>query len=226
MSRFTYYSDVLSAERLKLCYDLAPPSIQRFLEVESDFVRQRIEPGARVLELGCGYGRVLEVLTNAGADLLVGIDLSLSSLLMGRRNLAGTRGVGLAQMDAGRLAFAPRGFDLVCCIQNGISAFHIDQYRLLADAVALTRPGGRVLFSSYSKEIWEDRLLWFRLQADHGLVGEIDDDATGNGVIVCKDGFTATTVSPRRFEELASGLGDRVEVAEVAGCSVFCEVLV
>jgi hypothetical protein len=53
-----------------------------------------------------------------------------------------------------------------------------------------------VLFSSYSPRFWDPRLEGCRIQAEHGVVGEIDEDATGNGVIVCKDGFTAATAPP------------------------------
>lgn len=50
----SYYTEKLSAERLKLCYDLAPPAVQRYLSAEIEHVRWRIGAGSRVLELGCG----------------------------------------------------------------------------------------------------------------------------------------------------------------------------
>ena len=49
-----YYTAQLSAERLKRCYDIAPPRIVRYLEAELDFVAGRIRPFDTVLELGCG----------------------------------------------------------------------------------------------------------------------------------------------------------------------------
>ena len=57
------------------------------------------------------------------------------------------------------------------------------------------------------------------------LLGEIDEEATGNGVIVCKDGFRATTFSPDDFLALAANLGLAVEVFEVDESSVFCEII-
>ena len=222
----SYYSARLAAERLRRCYDLATPAVRRFLDVESEYVRQRIEPGACVLELGCGYGRVLEDLGVPRGGHLVGIDISLASLRLARNYLDRAAAANLVQMDGAALAFADTTFDVVCCIQNGISAFHVDQRELLRDAVRVTRPGGKVLFSSYADEFWPERLAWFRIQADHGLVGEIDEEATGDGVIVCKDGFTATTVRPADFAALAANLGSEVTIGTVAGCSVFCEIVV
>jgi 2-polyprenyl-6-hydroxyphenyl methylase/3-demethylubiquinone-9 3-methyltransferase len=190
-----------------------------------DHVQARLPVGGRVLELGCGYGRVLTALAPA-AGLLVGIDTSYASLDLARGYLAGFPDVMLALMDAVRLAFPPATFDLVCCIQNGISAFRVDQRALMAAAVDVTRPGGRVLFSSYAEAFWDHRLAWFRLQAREGLLGEIDEAATCRGVIVCKDGFRATTVTPDQFRSLSRGLGRQATVDVVADASVFCEILV
>ena len=81
-----------------------------------------------------------------------------------------------------------------------------------------------VLFSSYSHRFWVERLKWFEIQAKEGLIGEIDYHATGNGVIVCKDGFRATTVDAGRFRSLAAALGLVPNIIEVDGSSLFCEL--
>lgn len=223
-SRPSYYLEKLSAERLKLCYDLAPPAVKRYLAAEIDYVRERTALSDRVLELGCGYGRVLKELSRPGASFL-GIDTSLQSLAMARTYLDGVDNVTLFRMDAVRLGFLSAAFDLVCCVQNGISAFHVDPRELLLEAVRVTRPGGKVLFSSYANEFWPDRLHWFRLQSSQGLVGEIDEALTGDGNIVTKDGFRATTVTPEQFLVLTRGMGSSRSVKIVAASSVFCEIL-
>jgi hypothetical protein len=41
-------------------------------------------------------------------------------------------------------------------------------------------------------------------------------------VIVCKDGFRATTIRPRDFATLTAGLSVRAELVEVDGSSLFC----
>jgi SAM-dependent methyltransferase len=84
----SYYSSKLSAERLKSCYDVAPPSVQRYLAAEIAFVRQRCDGAARVLELGCGYGRVLRELAGS-VPMLLGIDTSFASVVMACEYLGG-----------------------------------------------------------------------------------------------------------------------------------------
>ncbi len=216
-----YYADKLSAEKLKKCYEIAPPRIRQYLREEINFVLSRTTPTSLVLELGCGYGRVLEKLCDKSNEV-VGIDNSFSSLCLAVKKLVNFHNVRLTAMDAVNLGFPDEMFDLTVCIQNGISAFHVDQSRLIGEAARVTRPDGMVLFSSYSEKFWSERLRWFELQARAGLIGEIDVEATGNGTIVCQDGFKATTVSPRQFIELTTSLNLRAEIVEVDDSSIFC----
>ena len=138
-----YYRDTLSGRRLERVYAIA---------------LSRIGPRDDVLELGCGYGRIL--------------------------------------LD------------------------------VLRESVRVTRAGGYVLCSSYSNAFWEHRLEWFERQADAGLIGEIDFEKTRDGLIVCKDGFTATTVAESHFRALARELGLDARLIEVDSSSIFCEIAV
>jgi 2-polyprenyl-6-hydroxyphenyl methylase/3-demethylubiquinone-9 3-methyltransferase len=220
-----YYSEKLSAERLKRVYEIATPGIRRYLESEIAYIVDRIGPGDSVVELGCGYGRVLRNLSRA-AEFVVGIDSSLSSVEMAREYLADVSNCHLFTMDAAALGFRDRVFDVVACIQNGLSAFKVNPHDLVSECVRVTRPGGRILLSSYSERFWLDRLEWFEMQAKEGLLGEIDYDATGDGVIVCKDGFRATTFSPDDFQSLAAELRLSCTIEEVDESSLFCEIIV
>ena len=177
------------------------------------------------LELGCGYGRVLKRLLPA-VDLVVGIDTSLASLRMALQFTGCKPSLRLACMDATSMGFRDRSFDLTLCVQNGICAFVVDQRQLFREALRVTRSGGVVLFSSYSPQFWEHRLQWFEMQSAHHLIGEIDHQATGNGVIVCKDGFCATTADRTTFEKLAAGLGVTPRITEVDDSSLFCEIVI
>ena len=219
-----YYNDKLSAKRLKRCYEIAPPRVYQYLEAEENHVLEKVRPGDMVLELGCGYGRILPRLAQK-AGRVIGIDNSIASLQLGKEIVGQISNCHLLCMDAVQLAFRDRVFDCVVCIQNGISAFHVDQQDLVRESLRVTKPGGTVLFSSYSDGFWRDRFYWFQLQSEAGLVGEIDYEKSGDGVIVCKDGFTATTVRPRQFLSLTAGLNADTRIVEVDETSLFCEIV-
>ena len=218
-----YYGDKLSAERLRQTYEIAPSRIRRYLDAETCFVKKHIRGSRRVLELGCGYGRAMKRVLIQD-KLAVGCDTSIISLRYARSYLHSRSSFGLVCADASRLPFRPGTFDAVFCIQNGISAFGVNRRKLVAEAIRVTKVRGRILFSSYSHRIWKERLAWFRAQSNEGLVGEIDERATRDGTIVCKDGFRATTVSPAEFGRLFPDAGTTPRIEEVDGSSVFCLV--
>lgn len=220
-----YYSQNLSSDRLKTCYEIASSRVRQYLEAEINFVLGKIKPADRVLELGCGYGRVIKRLLEK-SNSIVGIDTSYKSIALANEYVRNADASRFYVMDAKELGFNENQFDIVLCIQNGISAFRVSPKRLLLEAIRVTRAGGIVLFSSYSTKFWDARLEWFRDQAAHGLIGEIDESATGYGTIVCKDGFIATTATTEEFYELASSVDVSAHVYEIDESSLFCEMLV
>ncbi|MBD3257843.1 methyltransferase domain-containing protein [candidate division GN15 bacterium] len=218
-----YYEENLSAERLLRVYALASRRILEYLDAEIDYVIGHLKPTDHVLELGCGYGRVLRKLYRY-CEFLVGIDTSMPSLQMARDYCRDSESLGLIRMNAAALAFKPHSFDTVVCIQNGISAFHVDQKTIVREAVCVTRPGGLVLVSTYHEDIWDKRLQWFEDQAREGLVGPIDYDLTGDGTIVCKDGFTATTLTAAQLVQLVDDLPVNATPVVVDNSSLFLEI--
>jgi ubiquinone/menaquinone biosynthesis C-methylase UbiE len=220
-----YYSEQLASNNLKRCYDIAPPRVKQYLQAEVKYVLEYLHPSDVVIELGCGYGRVLkELLTHS--FMMLGIDTSLESLRLALEYMGNTAQYQLLQVDAARLPLENKSVDKVICIQNGISAFKIDPLHLIKESVRVTRRGGCCLFSSYSKAFWQHRLDWFKLQSDEGLIGEIDWTMTSDGVIVCKDGFKATTISPADFASACNQLRLNATICEVDESSIFCRILV
>jgi 2-polyprenyl-6-hydroxyphenyl methylase/3-demethylubiquinone-9 3-methyltransferase len=224
MNENSYYSEKLSALRLKRCYEIASPRIKQYLEAEIQYVlNNHINPSDTVLEIGCGYGRVLTRLAGK-AKKVYGIDTSQSSLELAGEFLSEYSNVELYEMNAKSLKFNDQMFDVVIAIQNGISVFQVDQHVLIRECLRVTKDGGRILLSSYSEKIWDSRLDWFIEQSKEGLLGEIDLERSEKGVIVCKDGFKATTYTAEDFSTLISEMHLDAIIEEVDQSSIFCTV--
>lgn len=219
-----YYNDKLSAKRLRRVYEIAPPRVKQYLRAEMEYVLESIGKDNLVLDLGCGYGRTLSFFA-ARAGLAIGLDTSLESLRMALADQTEFSRSAYVCANAVATPFRDGLFDVVACIQNGISAFHLDQKELVCECLRVTKHGGTVLISSYSEKFWEPRLEWFRLQAELRLIGEIDEEKTKDGVIVCKDGFRATTVNPKQFLEFSSGSNASISIDEIDSSSVFCRLV-
>jgi 2-polyprenyl-6-hydroxyphenyl methylase/3-demethylubiquinone-9 3-methyltransferase len=210
---------------LQKCYEIAPPRVKQFLQAEIDFVISKINPNDSVLDLGCGYGRVAIRLMDK-AKKVIGVDISEDNVELAKQIVGSRTNAEFYTMNALDLNFVDNYFDAVNCVQNAISAFNVDPLKLMAESIRVTRKGGSVLFSSYSEKFWNDRLKWFQIQADHGLIGEIDFNLTRNGIIVCKDGFKAITFSAEEFLKLTSHFDVQAQIYEVDNSSIFCEMIV
>jgi len=218
-----YYAGRLDGERLDACYALAGARVRQYLEAEIAHLRSRLAAGERVLELGCGTGRVALQLLGEGRRV-VGIDTAPASLALAAARTPMGAAASFLCMDAAHLAFADASFDAVACVQNGVCAFGVDQAQLLREALRVLRRGGRALFSTYSDSFWPQRLGWFEAQAAAGLLGPLDRAACRDGFIVCADGFRSGRLTPAALAALCARAGASGAINEVDGSSVFCEL--
>jgi SAM-dependent methyltransferase len=100
--------------------------------------------GARVLDVGCGTGRLTGAIQRAGARV-VGVDLDPDMLTVAAANLAGPRLVA----DGQRLPFATGAFDLTVALT--VLEFVDDPARVVAELARVTRPGGRLLVAALNR---------------------------------------------------------------------------
>lgn len=188
-----YYAKKLSGARLSEVYNTSVERVRRYLDQEIEFVRRRLRGVERVLELGAGYGRIMKRIAPF-AHSVVGIDISADSVARGREYLKNLPNCTLLEGDVHGMEY-DGGFNMVLCLQNGLSAIQGDPADTVERSLRAIVPGGEAFFSTYAPGFWEWRLAWFREQAEKGLIGELDMERTVSGRIVCKDGFTATTFS-------------------------------
>ena len=213
-----YYAESLNSQKLFQVYDTALPRIKQYFEAEIDFVRQHPTGTERVLELGAGYGRIVRELAPNCAEI-VGMDISEDSVKLGTEYLKDFPNASMVAMDVHQMAF-DRPFDVILCLQNGLSAMRADD-QVLAKILDVLAPGGTAYFSTYSARFWDHRIAWFQEQADKGLLGELDMEQTKDGVIICKDGFRATTQTPEDYDAIGRKFGYPYEVTEVDGSSLY-----
>ena len=134
-----------------------------------------MQPGQRVLDLGCGEGRhVIAACALDGVDA-VGVDLSLKDLATARERMAEFRDAAsedsalflLLAGDALKLPFADESFDAVICSEV---LEHIPDYRsALAEISRVLKPGGR--FCASVPRAWCERICWSLSRDYHQVLG-------------------------------------------------------
>ena len=112
---------------------------------EGDAARLRplAGPGARVLNIGCGIGRVDRYLAPFVGELW-GVDISGEMIARARARLAGFPNVRLRELGLGEFlsAFESGTFDLVFSFLVLQHMEREDAFRYLEDAARILRPGG------------------------------------------------------------------------------------
>ena len=214
-----YYAKSLNAQKLYQVYQTKYPRVKQYFEAEISFVKNQLQGTEHVLELGAGYGRIMKELSSNCASI-TGIDISEGNVEFGNEYLSDVTNAKLIVMNAHDLKFS-ESFDVVLCLQNALSAMKTQPLEYIKKIMALLSPGGKAFISSYSVKFWEHRMAWFHEQAEKGLLGEIDMEQTKDGVIICKDGFRATTHSPEDMDSIGKASGVKYEITEVDESSIF-----
>ncbi|WP_053957186.1 class I SAM-dependent methyltransferase [Inediibacterium massiliense] len=214
-----YYAQKLNSQKLFKVYETKIPRVKQYLDAEISFIRDNLTGNERVLELGAGYGRIVKELAG-NCKSIVGIDISDESVSLGKEYLKDIPNAEMIAMDVHDLTF-PEKFDVVLCLQNGLSAMKVTSSDLIKNILEMVVSGGKVYFSTYSENFWEYRLMWFKEQADKGLLGELDLDQTKDGIIICKDGFKAITHTSKDLEAIGCLSGYEYQIQEIDESSVF-----
>ena len=137
-----------------------------------------LAPAARILDYGCGYGRLTAELAAAGWANAVGVDFSAAMVARGRRehpqlDLRHIAGLPLAEPDG---AFdAAIVFAVLTCIPDDA-----DQRALVAELRRLIRPGGLLYVSDYLLQPGARHAARYEAGlARHGVLGVWDREDGG-----------------------------------------------
>src|SRR5256885_1820820 len=121
-------------------------AVESFAGVANPFSLGRLEPGARVLDLGCGAGTDTLVAAQmvAPEGRVTGIDMT-PEMLAKARAAAGEMGqenVDFVEGEAERLPFTDTSFDVV--ISNGVIDLIPDKDAVFSELFRVLAPGGRL----------------------------------------------------------------------------------
>jgi arsenite methyltransferase len=121
-------------------------SVESFAGVANPFSLGRLEPGERVLDLGCGAGTdsLVASLMVGPEGAVTGLDMTPEMLAKARASAVelGLENVTFVAAEVETLPLPDESFDVV--ISNGVIDLIPDKDAVFAEAFRVLRPGGRV----------------------------------------------------------------------------------
>jgi ubiquinone/menaquinone biosynthesis C-methylase UbiE len=132
--------------------------------VEGDLLRIALERrrGVRLLDLGCGTGRLSQALVNLTTQY-VGVDLESRPLRVVRARFVGEAAIALVRAEVGRLPFCDASFSTAVMVR----LYHrlSDPTAVLGEIRRLLQPGGTLIVAVYPKPTLSTLVhdIWTRL---------------------------------------------------------------
>lgn len=168
-----------------------PPEIRAFMQAEIDVLGDVITEGIRVIDVGCGTGRHLRLLTDR-LRLGVGIDYEHSYIVGARRRATAPH---LHHITCDACAIPVVGaFDVAMCLTNTWGTMS-DKTGVLKEMRRLAPKAGTRLLSVYSEASVPARREWYR-RLGHAVLEETADH------LVTEGGFRSEHFSEARLRDL------------------------
>jgi len=191
---------------------LSPPeSIREFIESEIAYLSENVKATQVILEVGCGYGRLLEII-GGNANLAVGLDFSWSLLKRAKSDLANIQSVLLALALAQQIPFKDGSFNCALCVNATFGNMPGLELAVLAEMKRTLKPGGKIILSVFSENAREAQIENYQRL---GLKIEKEDSIS----IQTREGLFSRRFSKNDLRKLFERIGLACEITRLCPIS-------
>jgi len=176
--------------------------LQEWIEQEEQILLEFVdkEKPNKVLDVGCGWGRHMELLLKKGTKLCAGVDKEPSMILKARHLYKyGYNRAILKLEDASSLSFDDETFDMVICMTNTFGNIELDEQRrkVISEIYRVLRKGGCFILSVY-QDTTTSKKIRERSYIEDGLTPYPVKDPT---VIKVQEGLYSKQFSYKEIED-------------------------
>lgn len=126
-----------------------------------EFIREQLDAGGRVLDVGCGNGTFLWNVEHRTSSRGYGLDISPSRTKMAATTIRSGR---IVKADGARAPFPAKCFDVIACMQ--LIEHIVDRQGFIAGLYEMLKPGGLLVITSVRRA----NLRWYYLRNEQGEI--------------------------------------------------------
>lgn len=175
------------------------PALKRLLDAEVEFLKKAVEPGRSVLEIGCGFGRLLIGLCGK-SRIVAGIDFSRALLDKARQQLSSFTNTTLHEMDAASISFGDETFRYTICMENTFGNMPGIELQVLSEIKRVTKKGGKIILSVFSEKAGN-------MQVENYLLSGLTCIRDIGNAVTTKEGLFSRRFSEENLRFMFSSLG-------------------
>jgi len=192
----------------------ASPEIKDWFQKEADYLKERIKPNSTILDVGCGFGRHIQLFSSFSKEV-VGIDNDNVMVGKAREILKNFDNVRLFLQDAEKMEFPDGTFDYVICANNTFGNFQETKSNILNQMKRVCKKDGEIIISVYSENALETR------KNDYEKVGLHITKIEG-GKVTTKEGLISEQFSKEQLIQIFSPLGFIININKLTPISYIC----
>lgn len=189
------------------------PRIKDWFRKEVEYLKENIAPNSKVLDIGCGFGRHIEVISDR-CEEIVGIDNNNDMIRKARERLPDSENIKLFVQDAQNLTLDDNYFDYVICMTNTFGDFPPIKLDVLGEMKRVCKEGGKIIISVYNDNSLEIR------KKDYQNVG-LTISSTEDGVVHTEEGLVSEQFTRKQLEGLFDKLGLESKISELTPIHLF-----
>jgi len=193
------------------------PLIKDWLKKENNYLKKNIKKNAIVLDVGCGFGRNIRVIT-AIAKKIVAIDNNKPLCEKIIKKLSEFRNVDFFCKNAKKIHFGDNTFDYVICMGNTFGDFGKDKLKILKEMKRVTKKGGKIFVSVYSEKALDIRKKEYR------RIG-IKIKEISNGTIYTNNHLVLEQFDKEKLKKIFNSAKLKVKIIELNPISYLCKAV-
>lgn len=180
----------------------SPPAlIETVVQADVDYIIKKLSHDLDVLEVGCGFGRLVEELSKISKNV-IGIDFSETQLSEARKKVGHLPNVELHNMHAEQLGFPNDTFDVVVCLNSSLGNMPGIETEVVKEMVRVAKPGGLIVVHVFANT----PALKEAQFANYRRLNLVNIQDHGDAVVT-DEGFYSRRFSKQDLEELFAGAG-------------------